>query len=785
MAVESISRKNRSSFYFSDKQMTFNHDVRIFIFGAEVTKHIRGSITVTRNDRTSPGVMSFDLDNVNDIFTLTPRNKGFAVDSNGNYVKDVNASSVDIGDSLADSVKKAINDIENDIDKKEKEINALQKQIEEYNKQLDAKYNKNTAKKKDRTSLNLKKVQKEYESLLSRKDVLLGNINKDGDSYRLTGTFDSNLKSKTNETRSTNTRKGSNLISDELIKTLQSDDLFKDGMYSDAAKQLVYTNKSIINTDIISGAKRLNFSKGFKPYTLAINSPIFEKNDPIRMFIKDPSTPFDEDKWSPFFTGFIQNITDHTNYDNGEKYMTILCYDIRGLMQKQRVMVQPRISHGMDTARMLNERKVGDKSRIGLFGDYIAHSGNGGEKGSKYTYSNADESILDMITGRVHVDNNFEKNIIGNIVSTQSNLVVDSSNGKYDLEEVNKGSSVGGTKPGKQSMGCFMPGLELECPSYKDEREQHIKAVELWCDLLLFGTKCDYFTSDEVTNVGCKTIPYGEFDPWNGWLHMFIPKNGTGARAIFSSQLDDLSQNYEFSSRFELLTKVCEAIDYQWFCNTMGDVVVEFPMYDFVLDSFGNYAEQFRIDNHLVDCQLNEIVDDVVSAVSVTGGVSHSSTVPNEAISWAFTALAKSDALAFKYGVSIDEVTIPTMRTDASRESLKRQAAIELVKRNVLASSMEMTVAYRWAFFPNKPVYNVDKNRIGVISAFTYTFQVNESVSCSMDVRYIRKKLEDNTFIHIFNGDSMPVRYLASKNNEVDMSGLNETTSGIDVLEIE
>jgi hypothetical protein len=186
-----------------------------------------------------------------------------------------------------------------------------------------------------------------------------------------------------------------------------------------------------------------------------------------------------------------------------------------------------------------------------------------------------------------------------------------------------------------------------------------------------------------------------------------------------------------------------------------------------------------------VDCQLNEIVDDVVSAVSVTGGVSHSSTVPNEAISWAFTALAKSDALAFKYGVSIDEVTIPTMRTDASRESLKRQAAIELVKRNVLASSMEMTVAYRWAFFPNKPVYNVDKNRIGVISAFTYTFQVNESVSCSMDVRYIRKKLEDNTFIHIFNGDSMPVRYLASKNNEVDMSGLNETTSGIDVLEIE
>ena len=95
-----------------------------------------------------------------------------------------------------------------------------------------------------------------------------------------------------------------------------------------------------------------------------------------------------------------------------------------------------------------------------------------------------------------------------------------------------------------------------------------------------------------------------------------------------------------------------------------------------------------------------------------------------------------------------------------------------------------MTVAYRWAFFPNKPVYNVDKNRIAIISAFTYTFQVNEGVSVSMDTRYVRKKLEDNTFIHIFNGDSMPVKYLTSKNNEVDKSGLDTTNSGIDVFTI-
>ena len=123
MGVTTISRKGRSNFYFSDSQMTFNHDLRIFIFGAEVTKHIRGSISITRNDRTSPGTMSFDLDNVNDIFTLTPRNKGYIVDSKGNYIKDVNAGSVDIGDSLSNSAKKKSEEIESEINNCEIKIN--------------------------------------------------------------------------------------------------------------------------------------------------------------------------------------------------------------------------------------------------------------------------------------------------------------------------------------------------------------------------------------------------------------------------------------------------------------------------------------------------------------------------------------------------------------------------------------------------------------------------------------------------------------------------------------
>ena len=41
----------RSKYKFSDEQMWFNHDIRVWICGAEVTDHLRGSLSLRRGDR--------------------------------------------------------------------------------------------------------------------------------------------------------------------------------------------------------------------------------------------------------------------------------------------------------------------------------------------------------------------------------------------------------------------------------------------------------------------------------------------------------------------------------------------------------------------------------------------------------------------------------------------------------------------------------------------------------------------------------------------------------------
>jgi hypothetical protein len=201
-------------------------------------------------------------------------------------------------------------------------------------------------------------------------------------------------------------------------------------------------------------------------------------------------------------------------------------------------------------------------------------------------------------------------------------------------------------------------------------------------------------------------------------------------------------------------------------------------MYDFLPNSFGAYADQLRVNNHLISGTVNEVVDDIVTGVAATGGITRPETQVQKVIDFVHTAYAWCDALAFKYGVNIEELTVPTMLESASTSPLLNQAVLELIKRNILSSSMEMEIAFRWAIFPNKPMLNVERCRMGIVGSFSFTFQVNESVSSTVDLRFIRKMREDNSFINIFNGTGAPIEYTdKSGNNTVR---LGET--GINVL---
>jgi hypothetical protein len=826
----------RSKYKFSDSQMQFNHDVRIWICGAEVTDHLRGSINLRRGDRNGPSTFQFELDNVKDIFVITPENKGYK-DENGRYVKDENAPSVDISNALSEEAKKKIDTIYKEVNQIEEEIQALdekkvldhaelysnyQKNLEKAKKEsekalqtgdrtkiettdrklldLRDKYNKDDAKIDEDWLKELEKLERKKKIALSRISNINRSQNADG-SYSYTsneiGTFGTEVVG--NDVLSRIQRykkkkesdKNSELVSNEIIfKT--NPEIYNDHMYSDSAKKSIFYNKVILNANINLGGFIKDDGIGFKAYQLSIDTPIIEKHDPVRIFIRDPSYPFlnvdNEDKdndgnfeggrWVPIFTGFIDTVSDHSDYTNGDKFLSVSCYDIRGMMQRMRVMTNPRISRGTDTARERAEQAKKFSVNTGYFTDFFAQGGMWGEKSTKYLHHAFDQVCLEFITGRWHHWDKFADTYVGKVVSSQSNEIVEND---AMFKEINKSWKENGrtSEASLNGIGTFIPGVIMECPRYDTDKDKCIQMMELWYDILMFGTKAEYFTREEMEKVGCATLPYGEYDPYNCFVHMITPPNGTPAKDLFDSQLEDLQTGFDYKPRFEFMSELVERLDYQWFTNSMGDIVIEFPMYDFTPDVFGAYEESLTVDNHLVSTVLNEVADTVYSGVSISGGINSIVGGVWQPVQFIYSAFAKSDQLAYKYGININEVTAGNLKTNTSKEKLRNQAIIELIKSNIAASSMEMEVIYRFAIFPNKPIKNVPKHRMATITGFSYSMQINESVSCTIDTSMVKKLNEDNTYTNIYNAPNMPIKYLGT--NAIDITALQ---SGIDAFYI-
>ena len=851
-----LSENRRSDFVFSDSQMQFNHDVRVWICGAEVTDHLRGSISLRRGDRNGPSTLQFDLDNVKDIFVITAANKGYN-EEDGKYEKNPNTIPTDLTENLTKEAKGRIDKIYSEIENLEEELQKNENEYSDNYFKIQQKYEKDvnqaqlklekaaqTGNKREKEAQEKKltdilpaqrdkehqkcantyeakkqKIEQKLSVARKRKQQLIGNINREKDengNYKYTttdiGTFGTAAEAENEATKLSRynytgkkTKKGTlerdkrgtkdyTCKSDELIfKT--NNGIFDDHLYSDSAKKLIYTNKVILNANIDIGGIIKDGGFGFKPYALTIDTPIIEKHDPIRIFIKDPCSPFIEDdgettersRWVPLFTGFIDTVTDHEDYLNGDKFLSVSCFDIRGIMQRMRVMTNPRISRGTDTARERAEQAKKFTVNTGYFTDFFAQGPMWGEKSTKYLHHAFDDVCLEFLTGRWYSYKDFADTYVGEVVSSQSNKIIDN---KAMFDEINKRFVKDNLKADASlnGVGTFIPGVILEYPKYegKDEdamnnpeyKNKCIRTMELWYDLLVFGIKGTYYTADEIEHIGNSTLPYAEFDPYNCFVHMIKPPDGTQARWLFDSQLEDLQTGFIYESRFEVFSKLCEKIDYQWFTNSMGDIVVEFPMYDFTPDIFGAYESNLTVDNHLVSTALNEVAGNVVSAVSAAGSIqSITGGVQMGITPMCYTAFAKSDLLAYKYGINIEEYSAPHLRTDVSPAKLRNQAILELIKANVAVSSMEMEVSYRYAIFPNKPIKNVPKHRMATVTGFSYTMQVNESVSCTIDTAMVKKQNEDNTYISIFNAPNMPIKYIGT--NAIDISHLQ---SGIDAF---
>ena len=266
-----------------------------------------------------------------------------------------------------------------------------------------------------------------------------------------------------------------------VFRNPNSDALGGNYLYSEQPKKQIVSKKQEINAKVTVANKSV--------YPLGFRNIVLHKNDPIRIFIKNPT---DLTTWINVFTGFLNDISRDKSYITGHSNLKINCYDIRALMKRMRVQKSPL--YGWPAWEPIN----GPES---FFADFI--------KPSHYNHPLATKSYEDSM----------ESMILGEHATMATGVGRYSKGDRYFYNpEGTTGSiqywnsSIKDTfgKAGKQYVGMSNQNL------LKD-----------WYNLCVYGAKRKALTLDEVNYLGKNCVPNGDTAPDAQKMYMMLPQGGT------------------------------------------------------------------------------------------------------------------------------------------------------------------------------------------------------------------------------------------------------------------
>lgn len=381
---------------------------------------------------------------------------------------------------------------------------------------------------------------------------------------------------------------------------------------------------------------------------------------------------------------------------------------------------------------------------------------------------------------------------------------------ELETEEVTATTTTTTKTVNVQGVGRFERGISLNWPIDDGSSNTDKEALQEWHDLCLFGSYGRPWTTDELEKHAAECKYNGNTAPHAGLLHFLLPKkpatttttssttetdtlthtqstqtaqeywaqaqatreakqedNASGMRNVVEYTEDAGSSTREWESRLSIIEDYLEKLDYQWFVTPIGDIVVEFPTYDFEPDAWGNkYSNAFTFEEH-GEVKTARFEDDknVITSIRAVGRYCPTgSTFTPEMFNSdpaglnAVRVTMYFPVLAGRFGMSTEPVSFPFV-TDVCR---LRQFAIFYIQRK-LAESSELSIdyVYRPLILPNRPIFSKYRNRL------SWTSSVNLSVSCRRDhgvpqtscgLRYVRR-YENGEYRLITGSKYMPLSY--------------------------
>lgn len=485
-------------------------------------------------------------------------------------------------------------------------------------------------------------------------------------------------------------------------------------------------------------------------YAFGPGSCIFSRFDTVKIFVKNPSDPQNANNWYPAFTGTVENKPVATNYVSGMSSVTLHVFDVRATMAGMRIGVNPIQNEAYATGQANKSLQTFfDSAAAGFFKDFYP-------TGPQRTTDNifAGLNFPDMVSLVVTGKTGWVTTAPGTNPITQGTGVGNFTPGQV-FRYVNSGNNKAGT----------------------DKNSNVITDLEAWDDLCLLGSTGQFLTQQQCATIGTSSFWGGTNAPLNGQMHFLIPADGLNISDMIKTSfngLNDIMAAPDWTTRYALVTQICNQIDYEWTVTGNGDIVFEFPMYDFFPQNFGSNSSIYIIDKHIVSDSISDEGGEVlagVESVSVSPSIGTAQvqgtynnqptgvTPADVTMRWA----SFSNILASKYGAKIANVTFNGVSTKAALEAL---TTIELQKRLAEANKLSMEFSYRCWLRPNRPIFHREKNRIGKITNARLSLQVLKEGHSSITIGAVRLPMWSTTsnqivYQHIIGGPAMPISYNA------------------------
>jgi hypothetical protein len=497
---------------------------------------------------------------------------------------------------------------------------------------------------------------------------------------------------------------------------------------------------------------------------------VFHKNDPVRIFVHNPFTP-SRDGWICAFTGYIQTYPIDDDWIMGNSTISVACYCLKALMQKMRFQTN-QVVHELPGTVAVDE---------GFFADFLREQ-EGGQAQNRLANKPYEDIMAYILTGRFLEDwfdgylpsDNVNHALAASEAARRRmstiGLPVTFHNPTDDVSDpasrfdvpADEGQQLRArvTERTTNGVGQMAMGSIFRFPGALTSNRDKANFIEEWHKLGLYGGFRRPLTYREVLWIGSETSVTGQCPPDRAYVHMLVPSRGSGQGTLEQVGIDQESREglREYATRYDLADGYSEKIDFQWWTNGMGNIMVEMPMYDWFPSDFDEWATVFTVDKHAISSNVGDESGDPPTAIIVRGSHTGDVNISEEDLAaWTpHLGIAWAPSMIHRYGLTQAEVNLPFVTDPAI---LRARALLEMQKRLAEANQLSADFIFRPLLTPNRPLYFAPRERIGWVQSVTNSLAVLGECTTSVELNYARHRDINGRWRHITGGSFSALRY--------------------------